>query len=87
MLPVAALVFVATLLLAFALPDREATFVACPVGVGAAEAERLGCGPEVDRRVPERIAIAGVGIVVGLVLISTARRYGRSAPERPPPMA
>ena len=84
---VAVVVFVAALLLAFTLPDHEARFVPCPVGVGVAEAERLGCGPRVDRRVPERFLIAGVGVAVAILLGSVARRYGRDTLDQPPPPA
>ena len=78
---VALVVLVAALLLAFTLPDREAGFVACPAG----SARRPGCGIQVDRRLPERFLIAGVGISAALALAATARRLTRAAEGPSPP--
>jgi hypothetical protein len=69
---VAAVVLVASLLLALTLPDREPEVAPCPIG----RIDPTGrCGAPVDRRIPERVAIAIAGALVAAGLIVKARRF------------
>jgi hypothetical protein len=73
---VAAVVLAASLLLALTLPDREPEVAPCSIG----RIDPTGrCGAPVDRRIPERVAIAIAGALVAAGLIVTARRMA------PPP--
>jgi hypothetical protein len=85
---VAAVVLAASLLLALTLPDREPEVGPCPIG----RIDPTGrCGAPVDRRIPERVAIAIAGALLAAGLIVTARRIARPpGPEEqtgssPPP--
>ena len=80
---VAIVIFFASLLLAFTLPDREPRFTPCPVSANGGTKEQFGCGITIDHRTPERIVIGVVGAALAIVVLSASRRMSRSLEEPP----
>ena len=80
---VAGVVLAASILLAVALPTREAHVIPCPVGPIRAS---VSCGRPADHRTGERVAIVLAGAALAVALVAASRRLAADVPpaEGPP---